>query len=1479
MRRCIRAILAIVTLALTIGVVPGFAPGSDPEANAGVVGADNTDTMGFRADQIPAAVYYPAQTQGQEAHTIAIDVDDDGNVYSATNWAMGKGKTGDLGAGAATDVHSGYFFKGDKPRTIVHKVSPSGVQEWSWELNGRGYNNYPHFDDVQNDPAVDPHDGDHGWGEVTDIVVDDDGNTYVTGWWWGEGVTQEDRQQIQITDSDISVHVKTGTDGWVASIDPDGNTRWVKVLHSWGYNYGSDRKRSVVGWSKLLSVDVDNSGSVVVGGRFTQHIYPVMDNTRDHPDVNQLYHWKNKWATFATAGVGNPKRLPNEALWNDSHHPETIFSNPSSPYVAKLNASDGTHQWHYVWNTCQKGQASSVNDVKFLSDGDIVTVGGYNDEAWYATPEDCKAGDHSLDGETTQGMNNQRSGFVKMEEGARSNIVKLSGDGDFMWGREFGSKSNINTATDLAIDPNNDDMYIVGVWEVWDKFKPGQFSAKGDAYGKCGKTLCEPSVVGRSEFYMAPSTPANHADYPEILDLTTSWNPRANMGASDHEPKGAEVSGIGCPKGKVCKEGWQVNQDTYLLHTDKHGNYKNHETYDVHLVKDHKPGIDVNRDGTELVIANTGIPQCSVQHTSHRREGAGWIMAIDLETSNTPGFSERSTNLNPKWITISEPDADAIVGKGAACGGVAMKDASNRWRDVQFGPNGNVYAGGGWYNQVKFGETSSGEDVISHTTWPIGRADAVVVRYDTEGNVAGLAVPPPPNVAPDGYGIVTGPAIEDGEFFIGPSAEVVWNEPLCKGGRWEVTPQPELAVRQYMILKASLAIGFGGGTVEPADVIRTLHSPLGGTTHPNYNILWEDGFLLDEDGSTSTWPETFKLHGWDAGVGDLDDAFDRPVAFYFRNGVFTYNTNSSATVFPASYGPSTEVSGHSWDLDLYETYLAFAHSRGDSPGQSLSYPEFEQKGCEPGEFVFCSGTSFDCADTYGFTVSKDTVTTTEEGDSESFTVCLVGPVYMGFDGPTADVVMDVVNTDSTEVELSTDTLVFTPDNWDDCQPITVTGLDDSIPDGDITSYVNIDIDHDVSSYEYADVPNDFVTVVNENGTELVDLLPPPENDDLDGDGILNGDEVDGCVLLADCDGDGINDGNEIFACMLSADCDGDGVGDNEEISQACIQDPSCTGETVNPVDDPPVVDDPLPIVPPNPDPDPPPGIITPDPPDDPQPPVDLSPDLPIGDPDQEPLDTDGDGVPDDDEEPGCDNSPDCDNDGILDDEDSDPTNPDSDNDGLVDGLDPDPDNPDSDGDGIPDGQDSDADGDGEVDCPECDRNNDGIADGNDPDNPGVAPGGGDPDEPAPPSDTDNISSDGDDDQAPLPVQTPDTESSGRGLADRLGDLPLAAVAAAAALAIAAAAAAAASLAGPSLLSWLFRGSLGVWLFGLLFGRRGVRCSSCDLKLVKQEKLWVDKDTQWVVGINNHTHVPADFSDKDRDKYVTAVQQILQRSDP
>ena len=1317
MKRFIGAVLATVTLGLTIGFVPG--------ANAGTVGPLVSDDMGFSE----AAVFYPAQTL-YDSTTVAIAVDDNGNVYSATNWAGG----GDLGVGTLSDWHQKYRNKPGTQRPIIHKVDANGIQLWSWELRGKGYDKNPSvFDDGVGLER-------NSYGVFTDIAIDGDGNTYATGWWHGKGLTPEG-QAVNADD----------TDGFVVSIDPDGNTRWVKVLRSYG--------RRSLGRSQLLGVDVDHEGNLVVIGRWYGTVRLDMKPS------------------------GGP--VKSTRTW--------------SPYIAKLHASDGEMQWWFYWNDCpQHGQMNTPHDVKFLSDGDIVVVGAYNHIPIY----DCA--DSTLNGELSQKrliQNSQLGGGW----GARSNLVKISAKGKFMWGREFGSISNFNQATEIALDPNNDDLFIVGFWEKYNNDDNHVFS---------------------------PSIPKNAAAHSGI---TFTHDPSIKMAPSDHEPKGAWVSGPGCPHSGDCAEGHQVNQDTYLLHTDKHGNHIAHETYDVHLEKDFRPKVDVNDDGSELVIANTGYLQKHVHHSGVRHEASGWVMTVD------------PTSLERKWITISEP---VPLPTG-------LINSSHRWNDVRYGPNNNVYVGGHWYNQVSFGETTSTEPAHSHRTSRANKADAVVIRYDEAGNVAGGGISPIVDVAPDGYEIITGPTIEDdGTFFLSPGSEVVWDTPLCKGGRWEVTPQPGIAVRQYMVLKNELTLS-GDSLV---DWIRDQHND-GISTTPNYNILWQDNFLLDEGGISSARPETFRLYGWDTGIGDLDNPSDRPVGFYFRNGLFTYNTNSGAGV--PMYEPSTEVPGHSWNLDRYDVYLAFAHPGGTADHQI--YPQFEQKGCEPGPMTLCAlppavggGTSVNCWDTYGFTVSKDLVTTTEEGGSETFKVCLVGPVYMGFDGPTADVVMTVVNGDTTEVELSTDTLVFTPDNWNDCQTITVTGLDDGEPDGDITSYVNIDIDHDASSYEYAAVPNQFVTVVNEND----DLLPPPPNPDLDGDGILNINEVDGCVLLADCDGDGINDGNEIFACMLVADCDGDGVGDNSEISQACIQDPSCTGTETNPVDEIPEVDEQLPVKPDNPAPGPTPDIETPDPEGDEQP--DRDPPPVANDPDL-PTDTDGDGVPDDDEATGCAERPDCDGDGLNDGEDPDPLDPDIDGDGLLDGFDPDTANPDTDGDGILDGDDPDADGDGIVDDPDADLDGDGIADGGVDDAPDAA-ASSEPD-----------SGGESNDQAPPPAQTPDTESSEGGLADRIGDLPWAALAATAALAVAAAAAIAASVAGPSLLRWLLRGSLGIWLFGLLFGRRGVRCSSCDLKLVQQAGLWVDKDTQWVVGINNHTHVPADFSEKDRDKYVTAVQQILQDS--
>jgi len=89
-------------------------------------------------------------------------------------------------------------------------------------------------------------------------------------------------------------------------------------------------------------------------------------------------------------------------------------------------------------------------------------------------------------------------------------------------------------------------------------------------------------------------------------------------------------------------------------------------------------------------------------------------------------------------------------------------------------------------------------------------------------------------------------------------------------------------------------------------------------------------------------------------------------------------------------------------------------------------------------------------DTAGFFKSKTSVTVTEAGSSESFTV------FLGSE-PTSDVVIDIASNDTGESSVSPSTLTFTSANWDTPQTVTVTGVDDDIDDGNITSTITLSV--------------------------------------------------------------------------------------------------------------------------------------------------------------------------------------------------------------------------------------------------------------------------------------------------------------------------------------------------------------------------------------------------------------------------------------
>ncbi len=92
-----------------------------------------------------------------------------------------------------------------------------------------------------------------------------------------------------------------------------------------------------------------------------------------------------------------------------------------------------------------------------------------------------------------------------------------------------------------------------------------------------------------------------------------------------------------------------------------------------------------------------------------------------------------------------------------------------------------------------------------------------------------------------------------------------------------------------------------------------------------------------------------------------------------------------------------------------------------------------------------AATNNDDTDTAGITVGaiSDSGTTTEAGGTATFTVVLDTQ-------PSANVVIGVSSSDTTEGTVSPSSLTFTSENWSTPQTVTVTGANDTLDDGDVT---------------------------------------------------------------------------------------------------------------------------------------------------------------------------------------------------------------------------------------------------------------------------------------------------------------------------------------------------------------------------------------------------------------------------------------------
>jgi hypothetical protein len=108
-------------------------------------------------------------------------------------------------------------------------------------------------------------------------------------------------------------------------------------------------------------------------------------------------------------------------------------------------------------------------------------------------------------------------------------------------------------------------------------------------------------------------------------------------------------------------------------------------------------------------------------------------------------------------------------------------------------------------------------------------------------------------------------------------------------------------------------------------------------------------------------------------------------------------------------------------------------------------------------------------DTAGITVSAISGNTSEAGGTASFEVVLDTE-------PTADVTVNLVSSNTAEGTVSVPSITFTPSNWNVPQTATVTGVDDTVADGNITYTIQTTVTSADTAYSSIN-PSD-VSVIN-----------------------------------------------------------------------------------------------------------------------------------------------------------------------------------------------------------------------------------------------------------------------------------------------------------------------------------------------------------------------------------------------------------------
>ncbi len=122
----------------------------------------------------------------------------------------------------------------------------------------------------------------------------------------------------------------------------------------------------------------------------------------------------------------------------------------------------------------------------------------------------------------------------------------------------------------------------------------------------------------------------------------------------------------------------------------------------------------------------------------------------------------------------------------------------------------------------------------------------------------------------------------------------------------------------------------------------------------------------------------------------------------------------------------------------------------------------------PSQTVTVTTTDDDMAG-FALTQTGGSTSVNESGSTDTFTALLLAQ-------PSSNVVLTVSSGDPGEATVAPATLTFTPADWNIAQTVTVTGVDDLVDDGDLTTTITVAVDDASSDDDFDPVPDQTLSV-------------------------------------------------------------------------------------------------------------------------------------------------------------------------------------------------------------------------------------------------------------------------------------------------------------------------------------------------------------------------------------------------------------------